>query len=324
MTYQEAFGTSAEYMGHSPFSSHKLAWRSFLEWRWYMEDLVKAQRETRLLGQESQNLLDSLVAAGDDEEKGRISESAILGNIWVFVLGGYHTSSNTLHFIFILLAIHPEIQRELQKSLDEHFGDRPPSTWTHEVDFPALLNGHLGAVIAETVRVFGVLPFIPKSTGSSSQTLTLDGGLYTVPAETTILINTSAVHRNPKYWPITPPKPGERAPFPVSNWDPWRWLQIESGNGLFNPRPGSYISFSEGARQCIGKRFAQVELCAVLARVLKEGSIELAVKGGNSEKGSLDWAQARDHAIKELSDGVGFGMSLELFGKVELSFVSRD
>lgn len=101
-------------------------------------------------------------------------------------------------------------------------------------------------------------------------------------------------------------------------------MQNQNGKGLLIPRPGSYISFSEGARQCIGKRFAQVELCAVLARVLKEGSIELAVRGGDSKEGSLAWSQARDHAVKELSDGVGFGMSLELFGKVELSIVSRD
>jgi cytochrome P450 len=247
-----------------------------------------------------------------------------MGNIWVFILGGYHTSANTLHFIFILLAIHPEIQRELQKSLDEHFGDRPPASWTLERDFPALLDGCLGAVVAETARIFGVLPFIPKSTGTTPQLLTLDGRSYTIPPDTLILINNSATHRNPKYWPETIRKSSETAPFPVSNWDPWRWLKDGNRQGLLKPEPGSYIPFSEGARQCIGKRFAQVELCAILSQVLKRGSIQLAVEGGVFEEGNFMWIQARDNAVKELSEGVGFRMALELFGKVELSFVLRD
>lgn len=246
-----------------------------------------------------------------------------MGNFWVFILGGYHTTANTLHFLFILLAIHPEIQRDLQKSLDLHFGDRPSNSWTLDGDFPALLDGHIGAVIAETARIFGVLPFIPKSTGSTPQTLTLDGNTHTIPPDTLILINTSATHRNPKYWPETVRKPGETAPFPVSNWQPWRWLKEGSTQGLLKPEPGSYISFSEGARQCIGKRFAQVELCAVLSQVLRRGNIRLSVEGGSFEEGNSAWDKARDHAVSELSDGVGFGMALELFGKVELEFYPR-
>lgn len=44
----------------SPFSSHKIAWKSYKEWRWYMEDIVKAQRQARLSGQEHKNLLGKL------------------------------------------------------------------------------------------------------------------------------------------------------------------------------------------------------------------------------------------------------------------------
>jgi hypothetical protein len=58
----------------------------------------------------------------------------------------------------------------------------------------------------------------------------------------------------------------------------------------------------------------------VLARALKEGSVELVVKEGEGEKA---WELARERAIKELSRGVGFKMALELFGKVELAFVKR-
>jgi cytochrome P450 len=92
MTYHEAFGTSADHMGSiylmprlllskkhpapplsyatdmaselSPLPIHRRAWRSFLEWRWYMEEMVEKHQEYRRLnkGNEKRNLLGKLEA----------------------------------------------------------------------------------------------------------------------------------------------------------------------------------------------------------------------------------------------------------------------
>jgi hypothetical protein len=46
---------------------------------------------------------------------------------------------------------------------------------------------------------------------------------------------------------------------------------------LFHPLKGAYIPFSEGYRACLGRRFAQVEVLAVLAVIFSQYSVELAV-----------------------------------------------
>ena len=58
--------------------------------------------------------------------------------------------------------MHREMQNILQDSIDGILSERDPSTWSYLSDFPTLLRSHVGAIIAETNRLFGVLPFIPK------------------------------------------------------------------------------------------------------------------------------------------------------------------
>ncbi|RAL64937.1 hypothetical protein DID88_001528 [Monilinia fructigena] len=138
LSYFEAFSTSASHMGSiylvprlllkiSPLKIHKHAWKSFKEWQWYMKKWFAARQHNRSAQNVTSDLLDALITAGEDKNENRIPYSAILGNIWVFILGGYHTSSNTLHFILILLAIFPDVQETLQGSLDSLFADRSPS-----------------------------------------------------------------------------------------------------------------------------------------------------------------------------------------------------
>lgn len=55
-------------------------------------------------------------------------------------------------------------------------------------------------------------------------------------------------------------------------------------NVLLKPVKGSYIPFSDGFRSCIGRRFAQVEILAVLAVIFSQYSVELAVDEWNSDE----------------------------------------
>jgi len=277
---------------------------------------------------EDTTLLESLVQAGEsrsDSTESPISPDAVLGNIFVFIMAGYKTSSSTLTYALILLACRPDIQQQLQVDLDRIFGDRTSDQFSYDTDLTKLLDGYVGAIFNETLRLYAPLPFIPKATQETPKPITIGSQVYSVPANTLCLMNTIATHRNPKYWPESKHTSADGPPYPVSNFEPSRWLSGQPGGdsapkgALFSPKPGSYLPFSEGYRSCIGKRFAQVQFCSAMAGIFKEFSVELGV---DKEDGAA-WAQAKAHAEFELSTGMTFDMSLHMSGEVPLRFVKR-
>ena len=277
--------------------------------------------------------IESFVQAGQapsDRAAPEISQAAVLGNIFVFIMAGYETSANTLTYAITLLACRPNIQKALQADLDRILGNRPQKLWSYDADFPSILNGYVGATMNETLRLYTVLPFFPKTTRETPKTFSTNGRDYVVPADTLILMNTSAAHRNPKFWPAAIPIANDGPPYPVSSFEPSRWLSKDKGTSSFSPLPGSFIPFSDGPRACMGKRFAQAQFCAVIAALFKDYSVELAIDesqaaGGAPGKESLQalWDKARSEAEQQLSTGVGFFMSLKMNGKVPLRLVKR-
>lgn len=69
----------------------------------------------------------------------------------------------------------------------------------------------------------------------------------------------------------------------------------DTSPSLFRPSRGAYVPFSEGYRACLGRRFAQVEVLAVLAVVFKDYSVELAVE----DILGTNWPFAKGAAKKE-------------------------
>ena len=264
---------------------------------------------------------ESFVQAGQESANSgssKISSAAVLGNIFVFIMAGYETSANTLTYAI------------LQADLDAILGSRPISQWSFDADFPRILNGYVGATMNETLRLYTVLPFFPKTTRETPKTFSTNGRDYTVPADTLILMNTSATHRNPKYCPAAIATGKDGPPYPVSSFDPSRWLSKDKATSAFSPTPGSYIPFSDGPRACMGKRFAQAQFCAVIAALFKDYSVELAIDDSEAAKESSGrglrqslWDDARRKAEQELSTGVGFFLSLKMNGRVPLRLVKR-
>ena len=68
--------------------------------------------------------------------------------------------------------------------------------------------------------------------------------------------------------------------------------RADTADELFRPVKGSYIPFSDGFRSCLGRRFAQVEILAVLAVIFKNYSVELDVSQHLPDKDFVTAAQA--------------------------------
>lgn len=110
-------------------------------------------------------------------------------------------------------------------------------------------------------------------------------------------------------------------PYPASSFNPACWLQPQpggNGNNFSYGQPGSFVPFSDGARGCLGRHFAMVELCAQLVGILSQWSVELVV-----EDNALGWEGARARAERILSDKVIFDMTLRPGEMVPVRFVER-
>lgn len=283
-----------------------------------------------------------------------LTEEEILGNAFVFILAGHETAANTIHFSNLFLAMHPSSQARLQEDLDALLGDRPSTEWDYDEDVPKLFGNMCGAVMNEELRVLPPVVGIPKTTAPGRpQGLTVNGQHYTIPEDSFLSLSSPGLHRNPKYWPHTSTED-------LNEFRPERWLvgenststehqTSESAQGpdadgpdtrpdtsstLYRPPRGAYIPFSDGYRSCLGRRFAQVEILAVLATIFKTWSVELDVsmflKEGEKEEELSDerkrevWKLADERARELMRTGMGTIVTIQLRkGKVPVRFVKR-
>lgn len=109
-----------------------------------------------------------------------------------------------------------------------------------------------------------------------------------------------AIHTHPKYWSLDP-----------LVWRPSRWIS-SSGNGdvtkpitnrledeeLLVPIKGTYFPWSDGPQNCPGKKFAQVEFVAVLARLFRDHRVQVVLNKGENFQG----ARERVLAVAENSE----------------------
>lgn len=298
-----------------------------------------------------------------------LTDDEIIGNAFVFIIAGHETTANAIHFSLLHLALSIGVQRDLQKDLDSIFGSMAISEWDYERDLPKLFGGQTGAVMNEALRLVPPVICIPKCTRDQAQPITIDGKKCMVPANIRVNLDSVATHRNPKFWPAGPPTDPTHPWHPTSNPDndleefkPQRWLidvdskqngqampgetakeadtddlgvntAADTAASLFHPQKGAYIPFSEGYRACLGRRFAQVEVLAVLAVIFSRYSVELAVDeyatDAEIEKMSLEerktvWSKAKARTQDLMLNGMGSLLTLQMReGAVPLRFVAK-
>ena len=67
---------------------------------------------------------------------------------------------------------------------------------------------------------------------------------------------------------------------------------------LLTPRKGTFIAWSEGLQNCPGKKFAQVEFVATMARLFKDHRAEAVPDEGVVESA----AEARERVMRVVRD----------------------
>lgn len=241
-----------------------------------------------------------------------LSRSELIGNSFVLFFAGHETSANGIHFSILLLAINLGVQRQMQADIDKIVGqDKPTSEFSYHSDMPRLYNSMVGAVFNEQLRLMPAILNVPK-VANGDQVVTVDGNEFVIANGTFIQLNVVGTNRNPRYWPSSPSKvtPGTDD---LNDFVPQRWLpsrhhspdenRVKENSGdeapdglehasfetstpgsLFKPIKGSFTSFSNGMRACPGRRFAQVEVIAVLTAIFQKWSVELDITEWSDEE----------------------------------------
>lgn len=243
-----------------------------------------------------------------------LNRQEILGNAFAMFVAGHETSANTIHFTLINLATNPAAQRLVQKDIDELVGDSDPSTWDYERLIGPMATSAVAASMNETLRLIPPVPAIPKQISrDQDQVINVDGQECLLPRGSLIMLQVLKAHEDPRHWPYEESKltPGKDD---LRDYKPERWFETtpglrrqgqldetfvrpvrsespdsnedESDEGIerkpdcnarfFRPRRGAYLPFSDGARSCLGRRVAQVEIMTFLAVLFQRYSIELA------------------------------------------------
>ncbi|KAI5922650.1 cytochrome P450 [Camillea tinctor] len=231
-----------------------------------------------------------------------LTDAEIIGNAFINIVAGHESTANVLHFSLAELAINPASQRRLQRDVDDLLGGNDPKTWDYEADMNALQASMVGACINEAIRLVPPVVSIPKMVSpSQDQPITLGGVSHLLPKGATIGMATVAAQRNPRYWPTKASKISN-AETDIDDFVPERWFQTDNKSEnsatavvgadtedfggfagsdtsaqLYHPPRGSFIPFSDGARACLGRRIALVELVSALAVIFQKYSVELAV-----------------------------------------------
>ncbi|XP_072762321.1 cytochrome P450 4C1-like isoform X2 [Anoplolepis gracilipes] len=191
-------------------------------------------------------MLDLLIAAS---REGLLTDSDIKEEVDTFMFGGHDTITRTVMFTLLLLAEHKDIQERVRVEIDSVVQENGG-----KLTMKALQNlPYLERCLKESLRLYPTVFFILRN---AAEDVKLQS--YVVPTGTTLFLNIMRVHRDPNFWPNP------------EVFDPDRFLPEK----IQNRHPYSYIPFSAGPRNCIGQKFALLELKTIIASLVHNFYLE--------------------------------------------------
>lgn len=179
--------------------------------------------------------------------KGIITDQEIRDQVHLIIFAGQDTSSYTIAMTLLLLAMHPTIEQRVIDELDTVF-DTLPIECDLTMEHVNKLS-YLEKVIKETLRVYPVAPLLLRH--CTEDTILSN---FTIPKDSEIVISVSTSHRRKDIW-------GDDAnDFNPDHFD----KEFGSKRNSF-----AFMAFSNGPRNCLGRRFAFISIKTILAKLLR-------------------------------------------------------
>ncbi|XP_060658433.1 cytochrome P450 4p1-like [Drosophila nasuta] len=191
-------------------------------------------------------MLDTLILA---EKDGLIDHQGICEEVDTLMFEGFDTTSIGLTFALMNMSLHADKQEFCYQEVNEYIKDDLSNLDINQIS----KLKYLDCFVKETMRMFPSVPSMGRQTVRETE---LTNGLI-LPARTQVTLHVYDIHRNSKHWD----SPDE--------FQPERFLPENSKDR----HTYAFIPFSAGQRNCIGQKFAMLEMKTLLIVVLKHFKI---------------------------------------------------
>lgn len=188
-------------------------------------------------------LLDHMIEISDDNPE--FTENDIINEACTFMLAGQDSVGAAASFCLFLLAQHPQYQQQCHDEIDKIY-QNSTKYYVPTLDELSKMK-YLEQCIKETLRLYPSVPMIARKLGEDIQI-----GNNCIPSGSNILIFPYATHRIEHIYP-EPEK-----------FDPERF----SAENIGKRHPYAFIPFSAGPRNCIGYKFAIIEMKTIISLIL--------------------------------------------------------
>ncbi|KAI1293694.1 Mitochondrial cytochrome P450 -like protein [Halotydeus destructor] len=190
-----------------------------------------------------------------------IEQDEVVRIITDLFIAAADTTSHATQWALYLLSRHPESQEKIYNEVTEALGDDTCLQEHHLAKLP-----YVKGVIKEALRLYPVAPFLTRRL---DEDIILDG--YRIPAGKMIVMSLYTTGRSEEYYSEP------------NNFQPERWIRKDkktTPNNINNSDSQSainsyaYLPFGFGARACIGRRVAEMQMQFLLSRVVQRFKIQ--------------------------------------------------
>ncbi|XP_034827036.1 cytochrome P450 4C1-like [Maniola hyperantus] len=189
----------------------------------------------------------------ENEKLGNINIEGIREEVDTFMFEGHDTTAMALSFFMMAIANEPAVQDKIYEEMQNIFGSSQRSATMQDLSEMSYLE----CCIKESLRLYPSVPFISRFV---TEELNLSG--YTVPENTNYHIFIYDLHHRADLYPEP------------ERFIPERFLP----ENCVDRHRYAFIPFSAGPRNCIGKKFAMLEMKTLISSLIRRFRLEPVTK----------------------------------------------
>jgi cytochrome P450 len=186
-----------------------------------------------------------MIARATDDDGAALSDAQVLAHVNILLVAGHETTTSLAAWVLYLLATQPAQRARVEAELDAALGDATEPIAVDAVRGLKVLDNF----IRETGRLYPPVLHVPRGVVRD-----YEFGGYHIPAGAQVRLSLAGTHRLPQVW---------------ENPDVFDPDRLAPPREEDKRTPYALVTFGGGPRLCIGVNFANIEVKALVAHVLR-------------------------------------------------------